>query len=97
MTVHVGTKTKDPDSVADYKFDWSRWLEETTTTTDTISSSSWTVDSGLTKDSDSNSTTTATIWVSGGTAGTAYQATNRIVTAGGRTADRTITFIVRER
>ena len=97
MTVHVASVTKDPDAVIDYKFDWTRWLAETTTTTDTISTSSWTVPSGLTKDSDSNTTTSTTVWLSGGTAGTAYQVANRIVTAGGRTADRTMTVYVQER
>ena len=54
---------KDPDEVLDYSIDWSTWLDS-----DTISSSSWTVESGITKDSDSNDTTSTTIWLSGGTA-----------------------------
>ena len=97
MAKHVGTETKDPDAVTDYKFDWSRWLAETTSSSDTISSSSWTADTGLTIDSDANDTTSATVWVSGGTAGTAYRLTNQIVTTGGRTEDRTLTVVCRER
>lgn len=84
---------KDPDEVLDYGFDWSNWLEDN----DTISSSSWTVPSGITKNSSSNTITTTNVFLSGGTAGKAYDITNRIVTAGGRTADRTMTIIVRER
>lgn len=83
---------KDPDAVLDYLIDWTAWLDG-----DTIATSTWTVETGLTKDSDSNTTTTTTIWVSGGTAGTNYEATNHIVTDGGREDDRTLTFIIRER
>ena len=77
--------TKDPQSVLDYTIDWSTWLGA-----DTISISAWTVPSRITKDSDTNSTTTTTIWLSGGTAREEYSLVNRIVTAGGRTDDRTI-------
>lgn len=87
---------KDPNAVKDIAIDWTRWLTLTPSgTADTISSSTWTVDSGITKDSDSSSTTLTTIWLSGGTAGTTYDLTNRIVTAGGRTEDRTISVRVR--
>ena len=79
--------TKDPNAVLDYTLDWSDWLE-----TDTIAASTWTVDAGLTKDSDSFTPTTTTVWLSGGTAGRVYEALNRIVTAGGRTADRVLIF-----
>ena len=83
---------KDPDSVLDYKVDWSSWLG-----TDTISTSRWVVQSGITEDSDSNDTTSATSWLSGGTEGSTYTVTNRIDTAGGRTADRTFKVLVQTR
>jgi hypothetical protein len=83
---------KDPNAVLDYTIDWSTWLEG-----DTISTSDWTVPTGLTEASDSNTTTTATVWLSGGTAGQEYTVTNRIVTAGGRTEDRSIYIRVEER
>jgi len=85
-------KLKDPDSILDYVVDWSEWLGS-----DTVSSSTFTVGTGLTKDSESNTTTTATVWVSGGTANSSYTVTNRIVTAGGRTADRSFVVKVVER
>ncbi len=85
-----GRFLKDPDAVLDYQINWAAWLG-----TDTISSSTWTVPTGITKNSDTNSTTTTTIWLRGGTAGTEYTLTNRIVTAGGRTADRSIVIVVR--
>jgi hypothetical protein len=88
----MNTFTKDPDAILDYTFDWSEWLG-----TDTISTSAFTLTSGLTKDSDSKTTTTTTIWLSGGTSGSTYLVTNRIVTAGGRTEDRSIMIEVRSR
>ena len=86
------TFEKDPEAVLDYQVDWSDWLG-----TDTIAASTWTVPSGITKDSDTNTTTTATFWLSGGTAGENYKLVNHIVTVGGREDDRTITVQVRNK
>lgn len=83
---------KDPDAVLDYTIDWSAWL-----VSDTIATSDWSVQAGLTEDSDSNTTTTATVWLSGGAEGESYSVRNRITTAAGRTDDRTITIRVVER
>ena len=83
--------TKDPDDVLDYEVDWSAWL-----VADTISTSTWTLPAGITKNSDTNDTTTTTIWLSGGTAGTKYTLVNRIVTAGGRTKDQSVKLPVKE-
>lgn len=83
---------KDPDAVLDYVIDWSDWLES-----DTISTSTWTVDAGLTEDSSSNTTTTATVILSGGTVKSSYQATNHIVTANGLEDDRTILIRIEEK
>jgi len=83
---------KDPSAVLDYQFDWSAWLG-----TDTIASSTWTVPTGITKDSSSNTTTTATVWLSGGTADTNYECANTIVTASARTDQRTLTIRCREK
>lgn len=69
----------------DYSIDWEDWLG-----TDTIASVTWTVPTGLTKDSQSNTTTVATVWLSGGTADTLYAVECRIMTAGGRTQDKTV-------
>jgi hypothetical protein len=82
---------KDPNAILDYQIDWSPWLGA-----DTITTSVWTLPSGITQQSAANTTTTATIWLSGGTVGTKYLVTNRITTAGGRTDDRTITINVKE-
>lgn len=82
---------KDPSDRLDYQIDWTAWLDG-----DTISASAWTVPSGLTQYSAANSTTVATIWLTGGTAGSEYLVTNQITTAGGRIKQRGLRIIVRE-
>ena len=88
------TFTKDPDAVLDYSVDWSLWLAG-----DEIFTSEWLLEEGalIEKATDSNTTTKATVWLRGGQAGTTYLVTNRIVTVGGRTADRTISVKVEDR
>lgn len=85
---------KDPQAVLDYVWDWSNWL----TTGDTISTATVTVATGdVVLDSDTNDDTTVTAWVSGGTVDTSATVTAQIVTAQGRTDERTITLWVRNR
>ena len=84
--------TKDPSDVLDYQGLYSSWLG-----TDTIATSTWTVPSGLTKDSDTSTDTTTTVWLSGGTENRDYEVVNTIVTAAGRTRDKTITINCRAR
>jgi hypothetical protein len=83
---------KDPDEVLDYQVDWTDRLDE-----DTITSSDWTVPDGITQDSESSSTTTATIWLSGGTLGDTYVLLNRVVTAGGRTMDQSVRLKIKSK
>ena len=71
---------------------WSNFL----TTGDTIASATYTVGSGLTKDSSSNTTTTTTVQLSGGTAGTVYEVKCVIVTAASRTVARRFRVKVEE-
>lgn len=80
---------KDPLENLDYGFDWKTWLG-----TDTIASSNWTVDTGITVGTSTNDATSTTIWLSGGVAGTSYKAVNKITTAAGRVAERTLVVIV---
>mgnify|MGYP001572496141 CR=1 FL=1 len=86
---------KDPSAVRDYTVDWDTddWLGAATITGTPV----WTVPTGITKDSQSNTTTTATAWLSGGTNGTDYDVACKITTAGGRTDERTIRLQVRNR
>jgi hypothetical protein len=79
------TATKDPQATLDYRFDWSAWLD-----VDTIVSVTWTVPAGITQTATSNTTTTATIWLSGGTVGTRYSVVCRVTTTAGRIDERTL-------
>jgi len=83
---------KDPNAILDYSIPWTTWLSA-----DTIATSSWTVPTGITATLTTNSTTTTTIWLSGGTVRTEYALVNRITTAGGRTQDQTIYITIQER
>lgn len=78
---------KDPADDLDYGIDWTY---ELALVDDTIASSAWTVTSGITKGTDTHTTTGTTVWVSGGTAGQTYEATNTVTTAGGRTYERSL-------
>jgi len=100
----IATIEKDVDAVLDYKFDWKTntngrgftdWLESG----ETISSQTITADSGITVDSSAitDTSTTVTVWLSGGTAGTSYEIACEIVTSAGRTDERTGTISVVER
>jgi len=82
---------KDPNAILDYQINWSTWLGS-----DTILTSTWIVPTGITKDDESVTTTTATIWLSGGTAGESYRVVNRITTNGERTNDQSIFVVVRQ-
>lgn len=77
--------TKDPDETVDFIINWAVHLGS-----DTISSSSWAAETGITVDSNTNTTTTATVWLSGGTLKVYYLVTNTIVTDGGRTLEQSI-------
>jgi hypothetical protein len=82
---------KDPNDILDYSIDFADWLG-----TDTLATVTWTVPTGLTKGSQSNSSTVALVWLSGGTAGATYEVLCRITTAGGRTHDKSVKLRVAE-
>ena len=105
---------KDPNSVEPFYVVWcSKDNTNDGSTSDngvlqsaTISTSTWTVPTGITEDSSVKTSitiqgitysanTVATIWLSGGTVGTDYDLVNRIVTSDSRTLDHTITIKVR--
>ena len=76
-TITVIPTLKDPSATKSYGFDWVSWMAAG----DTIASSVWVVDSGLTNEADDNDTTQTSIKLSGGTDGTTYTVTNTITTA----------------
>jgi len=95
---------KDPDAVLDYKFDWkaltngsgtSDWLQSG----ETIASHTIDADTGITVNSSAqtDTNTSVTAWLSGGTAGVDYAVRCEIVTSAARTDERTMTIQVRER
>jgi hypothetical protein len=73
--------TKYADETFPYGCDWRLPAG------DTIVSSTWDVPVGLTKGTDTFDTTSTTVWLSGGAPGTIYEASNHVVTAGGRHGD----------
>ncbi len=80
---------KDPDAIKPYTLNWTAFLDG-----DTITSSVWTLDSGITSSSETNTTKKTTIFLSGGTVGTTYTATNRITTTNGITEDQSIQITI---
>lgn len=89
-------ETKDPDDEKDYRAFWGPQLDPFN---DTIASSTWVVPSGIERITDSFDDTSATIWLRGGTLGSDYELTNRIVSNSTppRKMDQTITIRVRKR
>lgn len=77
------TYLKTPSDVLDYMVDWSTWLGA-----DTISTSSWTVPAAMSVSLSSHTTTTTTVFLSGGADGNTYLISNTINTTGGRTVTR---------
>jgi hypothetical protein len=84
---------KDPQSIIDYKVDWSQWLGAG----DTIINSEWSVPADITKQSDSFDDTSATIWLQEGVEGMTYLFINRVTTSGGRSQDMSVVLKVESR
>lgn len=93
MNTNFETFTKDPNATLDYAVDWSNWLQSG----ETISSVAWTVPTGLTKTTESSTTTAAVVWVSGGGAGMNYIVACKITTSAGRIDERSILIKVEQR
>jgi hypothetical protein len=98
----VGTKyvvLKDPDAVLDYSFDWSAYL--LAGGADTIASATVTCETGKGLVVNSTDPTfpagVVTGWCSGGTVGQTVGITCQIVTALGRTDDRTLYVVIKQR
>lgn len=84
------TRQKDPSSVQNLTLNWARELAG-----ETISTSTWTTD-GLTSAATSNTDSTATIRLSGGTEGVSYEVQNTITTSGSQTFRKKAVVLVRE-
>ena len=84
---------KDPDSVLDYKFDWSQWLS----TSESISTYVVTAATGITNTTSTSDSNSVTVWMSGGNAGSSYPVACLIQTDSSRIDERTIRIHVRNR
>lgn len=93
---------KDPEAVVDYTFDWNDgYLDSASSPAESISTSTWSIDptpspAELVVASETETDTTATAFFSGGTVSKVYKATNHVVTSGGRTDERTLTFRIED-
>ena len=84
--------TQDENELLDYEVDWSAFLNPG----DTIATATFTGQTGITLTNISYTTTTATVWVSGGTVNNSYTVVCDIVTAQGRKAERTLIFQIKQ-
>lgn len=85
---------KDPSAKKDYEVDWAQRLASAETIADVV----WTVPAGITQHEGLNTetATTATIWLSGGTAGERYEVTSHITTNQGREDEWSFTVMVED-
>ena len=84
---------KAPEAKTIISMDWSSIY----TTAQTVASSSWTVDTGLTIDANAYSAATSTATVSGGTADRSYKLANQVTMSDGQIDKRTILVGVMDR
>jgi hypothetical protein len=85
---------RDPRSRLPVSCDWSAWLTQEATT---IASSAWTADAGITLDTETHTTTAATVFLSGGVEGQTYRVRNTITTANGLVDSRSFRVGTRDR
>ncbi|HEU0119019.1 MAG TPA: hypothetical protein VFQ91_00715 [Bryobacteraceae bacterium] len=85
-------KTKDPNATLDFVVDWTAWLDG-----DMISAVTWMVPVGITKTTQNNTDSTATVWLSGGSAKAVYPITCRVSTTAGRIEDFTFEILCAEK
>jgi hypothetical protein len=92
MTVFI----KDPDAALAYGVDWSDWLLDG----ESITNSTWFVDPvdspPLEVLGDDGSPPDTAVLISGGELGVVYRVTNRIVTSFGNTADRSLVIRIEQ-
>lgn len=83
---------KAPDESLSYGFDWATWLEGG----ETILTSTWVVEAGLSSQNESSNSTITGIILSGGSLGESYIVRNQITTTT-MTAERAIKINVQYR
>ena len=85
------TDRKDPDATERFTFNFAAELDG-----ETISTSDFVLPDGLTEGSSSDTDSSASVLVSGGSEGLVYRLTCRITTSGGRTLDQTKWILISE-
>jgi len=89
----MDTFIHDPQAALVYGFDWADWLAEN----DSLATSTWTGDEGITIGNDELDGTETRVLISGGTHKRDYRITNHVVSAQGMEDDRSIILKVRHR
>jgi hypothetical protein len=85
-------KEKSPTAKLDYGHDWTDWAEDA----DTISTSTWVNDTGITRSGDAISGLITYAYFNGGTAGARYSATNTVTWASGRISVLSFGIVVKD-
>ena len=86
------TLLKDPGETEAYTFDWNDTVDDSLATAETISTSAWAVAHGdVTLGTATNTTTTTTVPIIGGTKGQVCDVKNTITTSQSRTLVRRLT------
>ena len=84
---------KSPEANLDYTIDWTAWLDAG----ETISTSSWSAETGVTLVANTHGTATTQTFIAGGTVGMDYRVTNTITTSAARTDSRSFVLRLRHR
>lgn len=82
---------KAPADLADFSIDWTARLGAG----DAVATSRFELPPGLVSPRASNTGTVATVWISGGAEGAAYEIVNRVTTAKGRECEQTVRLRVK--
>jgi len=84
---------KDPGALLDYRVSWADWLADG----ETIASSVFTAEDGITIAASSNTNEVGTVWLNGGTEGRTYKVTHEVTTSDARVDRRRFIVVVKER
>lgn len=90
----IAVRQKDPEEIKPYTLSWAAYLSGLGGG-QTISGSTWTVPAGLTSVQQTNTTSTATIKISGGTDGQDYELVNHVVLSDEQELEEALTIQVR--
>lgn len=90
---YMSLPEKNPGAVLDFAVDWTNWMAAG----DALATVTWTVPSGITKESETEDGAKCIIWLRGGTAGQNYTLTCAITTTQGREDSRRIVIKVKQK